>query len=113
MSTPFDPSTVAYFIDHLFLPPRVDTSKPIEDVFSTTESELNLLSFVHDVVSQFRASKMHLVSLTATGSMEIDRIIKMLDLMKKLQSLPPGSDELKLLLLNTFAGMEEGGMYTV
>ena len=97
-------STIAYFIDHLFLPPRIGASSRVNN-----KSELNLVSFVHEAVSQFQAGGI----LASPMAIErIDRIVKMLGVMAELQALPPGSNELQLSLMKAFMGMEEGGMYT-
>ena len=96
-------STIAYFIDHLFLPPRIDASSSVNN-----QSEHNLVSFVHEAVSQFQADGI----LASPMAVErIDHIVKMLGVMAELQALPPGSDELQLSLKKAFIGMEEGGMY--
>lgn len=106
-----DMSTVTYLIDHLFFPARIDTSKPVEDDgINTSKSELNLLSFVHKAVTQFCSSGI-LTSPSALTQME--RIVKMLGVMARLQNLPPEPDKLQAVLMKTFERMEEGGMYNV
>ena len=97
-----------YLIDHLFLPPRIVTDKVVECGINTPESELELLTFVYNAISEYRESGL-LASPEAIN--EIDSIVRMLGVMVKLQILPVGSDDLKSSLMETFANMEESGTY--
>ena len=101
-----DTETLNYLIDHLFFPPRIDTSKPVEFEIGTSNPELKLLTFVHKVASHsgFLAN-----AILAPESMK--HLIKMLEAMAKLQALQPGSGQLRSGLIEAFESMQEGGTY--
>lgn len=117
MGSQYDDSIVAYLIDHLFLPTRINSdwlkTACAVDMDSTNlidQAELCLLSFVITTLSEFRESG---IWKTPADIGRLNRAEKMLRLMRKLLTSPPGSPQLESLLMEQLIGMEEGGMYTL